>query len=80
MSQGVLAISEQLEGSFRKVTYEALSEGRRIADHLDCDLIAMVLGSEIENVAKELGHYGADRISWVHPLRARTYPPVWLPV
>lgn len=62
MSQGVLAISEQLEGSFRKVTYEALSEGRRIADHLDCDLIAMVLGSEIENVAKELGHYGADRI------------------
>ncbi len=62
MSQGVLAISEQLEGNFRKVTYEALSEGRRIADRLGCDLTALVLGTDIENVAKELGQYGADRI------------------
>ena len=45
MSQGVLAIAEQTEGVFRKVTYEALSEGRRIADNLGCDLTALVLGT-----------------------------------
>lgn len=62
MSQGVLAIAEQLEGVFRKVTYEALSEGRRIADSLNCDLTALILGAEIENISKELNQYGADRI------------------
>jgi len=62
MSQGVLAIAEQTEGVFRKVTYEALSEGRRIADNLGCDLTALVLGTEVENIATELKQYGADRI------------------
>ena len=62
MSQGVLAIAEQLNGVFRKVTYEALSEGRRIADRLDGNLTAMVLGTDVENISKELEQYGADRI------------------
>jgi electron transfer flavoprotein alpha subunit len=62
MSQGVLAIAEQLDGVFRKVTYEALSEGRRIADRLGCDLSVLVLGSDIQSRAKELEAYGADRI------------------
>ncbi len=62
MSQGVLAITEQLDGVFRKVTYEALSEGRRIADRLDCNLTAIVLGADVENISKELKQYGADRI------------------
>ena len=62
MSQGVLAIAEQLDGVFRKVTYEALSEGSRIADRLDCNLTAIVLGADVENISKELEQYGADRI------------------
>lgn len=62
MSSGVLAIAEQLEGVFRKVTYEALSEGRRIADRLGCDLAVLVLGAEVENISKELEQYGADKI------------------
>jgi len=62
MSQGVLAIAEQVDGVFRKVTYEALSEGKRIAGSLGCDLTAVVLGSDVENISKSLGKYGADRI------------------
>ena len=62
MSQNVLAIAEQIEGVFRKVTFEALSEGRRIADQLGGELNALVLGDNIENIAKELEQLGADRI------------------
>ncbi len=62
MAQSVLAISEQLDGVFRKVTFEAISEGRRIADSLGCDLIAVVLGSGVEKDSSDLGKYGADRI------------------
>jgi electron transfer flavoprotein alpha subunit len=62
MSNGVLVIAEQIEGVFRKVTFEALSEGRRIADQLGCELNALVLGDNIENISKELEQFGADRI------------------
>jgi electron transfer flavoprotein alpha subunit len=62
MSNGVLVIAEQFEGVFRKVTFEALSEGRRIADQLSCELNALVLGDNIENISKELEQFGADRI------------------
>ncbi|PIP37378.1 MAG: electron transfer flavoprotein subunit alpha, partial [Desulfobacterales bacterium CG23_combo_of_CG06-09_8_20_14_all_52_9] len=32
MAQGIFVITEQREGTFRKVSFEALSEGRRLAD------------------------------------------------
>ena len=57
----VLAIAEQSDAAFRKITYEVLSEGRRIADSLGCPLTAVVLGAG-EDTSKELGQYGADRI------------------
>ncbi|MDQ1331812.1 MAG: electron transfer flavoprotein alpha subunit [Thermodesulfobacteriota bacterium] len=62
MSCGVLAIAEQVNGVFRKVTYEALSEGRRIADGLGCVLSVAVIGSVIKDKSEPLGKYGADRI------------------
>lgn len=62
MSCGVLAITEQVDGVFRKVSYEALSEGRRIADGLGCPLSVAVLGSGIKAGAEELGKYGAEKV------------------
>ena len=58
----VLAIAEQRDQTFRKVTYEVLSEGRRIADSLGTDLIAVVLGAGMDAAAGELGQYGADKV------------------
>ena len=58
----VLAIAEQRDGEFRKVTYEAISEGRRIADELGTDLAAIVLGSGVEAAAGDLGKYGEDKV------------------
>ncbi len=62
MSQGVLAIAEQSDGVFKKVTHEALSEGRRVADALGCGLTALVLGDGVGEAAGGLGAYGADRV------------------
>jgi len=62
MSQGVLIIAEHSDGVYRKVTFEALSEGKRIAENLGTDVTAVVLGSNIEDGAKTLAAYGADRI------------------
>ena len=62
MAQGVFVITEQRDGEFRKVSFEAVSEGRRIADGLSGDVTAAVLGSGIEGIAGELGKYGADKV------------------
>jgi electron transfer flavoprotein alpha subunit len=64
MAQGVFAITEQRDGEFRKVSFEAVSEGRRVADGLGTDLTAVVLGAGIESLAEELKKYGPDKI-WV---------------
>ena len=58
----VLAIAEQREGQFRKVTFEAVSEGRRLANQLGVPLLALVMGEGVEGAAGELSQYGADKI------------------
>jgi len=62
MAQGVFVITEQRDGAFRKVSFEAVSEGRRLADGLDAGLTAVVLGSGVEGMAAELEKYGPDKI------------------
>lgn len=62
MANGVFVITEQRDGEFRKVSFEAVSEGRRIADGLSTELAAVVLGSGIEGIAGDLAKYGADKI------------------
>ena len=62
MVQGVFVITEQRDGAFRKVSFEAVSEGRRVADGLGADVTAVVVGSGIEGIAAELEKYGPDKI------------------
>ena len=62
MAQGVFVITEQRDGEFRKVSFEAVSEGRRIADGLGSDVTAVVVGAGIEGLAGELKKYGPDKI------------------
>jgi electron transfer flavoprotein alpha subunit len=62
MAQGVFAITEQRDGELRKVSFETVSEGRRVADGLGTELTAVVLGSGIDGLAEELKKYGPDKI------------------
>ena len=62
MAQGVFVITEQRDGAFRKVSYEVVSEGRRIADGLGGDLTAVVIGAGVDGIASELEKYGPDKI------------------
>jgi electron transfer flavoprotein alpha subunit len=62
MAEGVLAIAEQMDGVFKKAAIEAVSEGKRIAKNLGTTLTALVMGSNIEEMAKSLAEFGADRI------------------
>jgi electron transfer flavoprotein alpha subunit len=62
MAQGIFVITEQRDGELRKVSFEAVSEGRRLADGLGTQLTAVVLGSGVEGLAAQLDKYGPDKI------------------
>ncbi|MEW5908685.1 MAG: electron transfer flavoprotein subunit alpha/FixB family protein [Thermodesulfobacteriota bacterium] len=62
MGQGIFVITEQREGAFRKVSYEALSEGRRLADSKQSRLTAIILGSGADALAAPLEKYGPDTV------------------
>ncbi len=68
-----MVIAEQRDGDIRKVSYEIVSEGKRLADSLGQVVTAVLLGSGIKDKAVTLGHYGADRILVADDPRLETY-------
>lgn len=62
MAQGVVVIAEYWGSSFRKISCEAVCEGKRLATELGEPLTAVVMGTGVSDPAAELGKYGADRI------------------
>lgn len=73
MPKGVWTIAEQRDGELRKITYEMVSEGRRLADALGQDLTVVLLGSGVRAKAEALGQYGADRVLVADDARLGAY-------
>jgi electron transfer flavoprotein alpha subunit len=68
-----MTIAEQREGEIRKVSYELVSEGRRLADSLGQEVTTILLGSGIKDKAPTFGHYGADKVLVADDPRLETY-------
>ncbi len=75
MPQGVCVIAEQREGVLRKISYEIVSEGRRLADELGQKLLVLLLGSNIEKQAELFGNYGADKVIFIDDPELEVYRP-----
>jgi len=70
-----MVIAEQRDGEIRKVSYEIVSEGKRLADKLGQKVIAVLLGQNIKAKAASLGHYGADKVIVADDARLANYTP-----
>lgn len=53
---------EQRDGKLMNTDFELISEGRKLADERGSKLIGVLLGDQVEGLAKELGGYGADKV------------------
>ena len=73
MAQGIWIVAEQREGELRKVSFELVSEARRLADAMGQPVAAILLGSNIKEKAAELGKYGADKVIVADDDRLATY-------
>ena len=58
----VLVYAESWKGSFRKSTFEAISYANETAKLLNTNLIAFSIGEVSDEVLKEVGNYGAEKI------------------
>lgn len=58
----VWVFCEQRQGQMMPTTYELVSEGRKLADELGVKLCGLLLGEHVEQLAAELGGYGADQV------------------
>ena len=59
---GVWVFCEQRQGTMMSTSFELISEGRKLANELGTKLYGVLLGKDVEGIAKELGGYGADGV------------------
>lgn len=71
--KGVWVFAEQRDGELQKVALELLGKGRELADKLGVELTAVLLGNKIDDVAKELLAYGADKVVYAEDERLAHY-------
>ena len=60
--KNVWVFCEQRQGKMMPTTSELISEGRKLADELGVELCGILLGDNVDGIAKELGGYGADKV------------------
>ena len=61
-ARDVWVFVEEHAGDVMPVAWELLTEGRRLADDLDEDLVALAIGENLDDVAVEALARGADRV------------------
>ncbi|NLU08466.1 electron transfer flavoprotein subunit alpha/FixB family protein [uncultured Clostridium sp.] len=71
--KGVWVFAEQRDGELQKVALELLGKGRDLAGKLGVELTAVLLGSDMDNAAKELVAYGADKVIYADSPLLRHY-------
>lgn len=59
---GVWVFAEQRKGSLMGVAIELLGEGKKLAKEIGTELCAIVCGSNINPLVRELFSYGADKV------------------
>ncbi len=69
----ILVFAEQREGKFKKSAFEVTQTAKRIADQLGAELVTLVIGQNVESIAKELGAYGANRVLVADDVRLHHY-------
>ena len=60
--KNVWVFCEQRQGKMKPTTFELISEGRKLADELGVERCGILLGDNVDGIAKELGGYGADKV------------------
>ena len=71
---GVWVFCERRYGVMQSISYQLLSEGRKLANDLGTELCGVVLGSNVDpSYLKALGGYGADKVLYANSPLLKDY-------
>ena len=73
MAGEVWVLAEHKENKLKRVSFESLGQGLTLAEKLNTDCAALLLGHEVENLATELFHYGAKKVYLLENLHLKNY-------
>ena len=71
--KNVWVFCEQRQGELQSTVLELVSEGRKLADDLGVELAGLLVGDQVEGLAKEIGAYGADKVILVDDPALKDY-------
>ena len=78
MAGAIWIFAEHQDGKIRKTTLELVGKGREFAGQLDVELVALLLGSGVNDLAQELTAYVDTVYHWDDPLVERYNSDVYL--
>ena len=55
----VLTISEVKDGSLKKSSFELIAQAKQFSG---AQVVALLIGKDVQGLAAQLGHYGADKV------------------
>lgn len=73
MAGGVWVFAEHKDGNLRKVTLEAMSVGRQLAEGLGEELSGVLVGDGVGALVDSLAHYGACKVFLIQDPSLATY-------
>ncbi|MCX6145408.1 MAG: electron transfer flavoprotein subunit alpha/FixB family protein [Ignavibacteriales bacterium] len=71
----ILVFAEQRDNKFKKPAFEAVKTARMLADRLSGEVVAIVVGDNVQSIAPALGGYGAHKILVAEDGRLARYAP-----
>ena len=75
MSSGILVFIEHRDGVLNKTSLEALAAAQNFASQLQQPVTAVVLGSNVDNIAQEIAAYDLARVLYAQHEKLASYTP-----
>lgn len=73
VNKGIFTFAQQVEGKLTNVSLELIGKAKELAKEYDTEVSAVLLGENLEEMAKELIAYGADRVIVVDDPKLKLY-------
>ena len=71
--KGVFVFAQQVDNKLSGISFELIGEGKRLAEKLDEQVTAVLIGSDVKGLVDELVEYGADRVIVVDDPELKEY-------
>jgi electron transfer flavoprotein alpha subunit len=71
--KGVYVFAQQVDNQLSSIAFELLGKAKDLAKDLNTDVTAVLIGSEVKNLADQLAEYGADKVIVVDDPELKDY-------